>query len=126
MLRYYHWLNKFINFSPRTQKTIIENKIVYNNAIHLYNALLTIYLNQYNSITNKEKEDIDKKYDVSKLLTTGYRFNLSTKKDEQKSKSEPEETDHEIVKLTRQKADDKDLSDLLPLEGYEEVKEEKD
>lgn len=60
MLRYYHWLNKFINFSPRTQKTIIKNKIVYNNAIHLYNALLTIYLNQYNSITNKEKEDIDK------------------------------------------------------------------
>ena len=43
-----------------------------------------------------------------------------------KSKSQSEETITERVKLRRQKADDKDLSDMPPLEGEEEeVKEGK-
>ena len=40
------------------------------------------------------------------------------KKDEEKSKSKPEETIAERVKLRRQKADNDDLSDLSLLEGY--------
>ena len=37
-----------------------------------------------------------------------------------KSKSQPEETISERIKLRRQKADDKYLSDMPPLEGDEE------
>ena len=79
-----------------------------NNALNLYNKL-SIYFNDYINI---------------------------------KSKSQPEEPIAERVKLRRQKADDKDLTDtpslegnysdefidipdMSPLEGDEEVKEEK-
>ena len=48
------------------------------------------------------------------------------KKDEEKSKSQSEETIAERVKLRRQKTDDEDLSDMPPLESdEEEVKEGK-
>ena len=46
-----------------------------------------------------------------------------TKKNKEKSKSRPEEIIVERVKLRRQKADNEDLSDMLTLEGDEEVKE---
>ena len=49
---------------------------MHNNVINLYNTLLTIYFNEYNNITNKEKEDIDKKYDPTILLITGCNFNV--------------------------------------------------
>ena len=42
---------------------------------------------------------MNKKYDPSNLLMTGYRFNVSKKKDEEKGKSQPEETIAERVKL---------------------------
>ena len=45
------------------------------------------------------------------------------KKVEEKSKSQPEKTIAERVKLRRLKADDEDLSNIPPLEGDEEVKE---
>ena len=99
---------------------------MYNNAINLCNTLLTIYSNQYNNITNKEKEDMDKKYDPSILLITGCSSSVKKKKDEEKIESQPQETNAEKVKLTRQEADDEDLSDMLTLEGdEEEVKEGK-
>ena len=48
------------------------------------------------------------------------------RKDEEKSKSQREETIAERIKLRRRKADDVDLSDMPPLEGdEEEVKEGK-
>ena len=71
------------------------------------------------------------------------RFTKLRKEGEEKSKSQPEETIAERVKLRRQKADRKDLTgmlslegnddsdefidipDMLPLEGDEEVKEGK-
>ena len=56
----------------------------------------------------------------------GYRFVDSKKKNKEKSKSQPEKTIDERVKLRIQKPDDKDLSDMPPLEGDErEVKEGK-
>ena len=60
MLPFDHCLNESRNFALRTQKTKFKQKIVHNNAINLYNTLLTIYFNQYNNITNKEKEHMDK------------------------------------------------------------------
>ena len=72
-------LSEFRNFASRTEKTKIKKKIVYNNSINLYNTLLTIYFNQYNNIANKEKEDMDKKYDPSNLLIKDYRFIKSKK-----------------------------------------------
>ena len=49
----------------------MKKKIMYGNAINLYNKLLSIYFNEYNSIENKIKEDIAKKYDLSDLLIKG-------------------------------------------------------
>ena len=142
-LPFYHRLNEFRNFAPRTEKTKIKKKTVYNNAINLYITLLTIYFNQYNNIANKEKEDMDKKYDPSNLLIKGYRFIESKKEVKEISKSQPGESIAERVKLRRQKAYDKelfytsssstdenndefiDIPDMPPLQGDEEVTEGK-
>ena len=109
MLPFYHRLNEFRNFAPRTEKTKIKKKIVYNNAVNLYNTLLTIYFNQYNNITDEEKEKIDEKYNPNNLLIKGYRFIESKKEDEEKYKSQPEETIAEREKLRRQQTYDKEL-----------------
>ena len=65
---------------------------MYKNVVNLYNTLLAIYFNDYNSITDKEKEEIDKKYDPSNLFRNVYKYDEWYKKDEEKSKSQPEET----------------------------------
>ena len=99
MHQFYHWLNDFRNFVPRTEETEIKKKIVYNTAWKLYNKLLSTYFNQYNNIANKEH--MDEKYDPANLLLQGQRFNLLKK--EEKSKSQPEETIAERVKLKNTK-----------------------
>ena len=53
---------------------------------------------------------------ICNLLIKGTRFIELKKEDKEKSKSQPEETIAEKVKLRRQKADDKDYSDTLSLE----------
>ena len=68
---------------------------------------------------------MNKKYDPSHLFLKGYKYDKWCKRDEEKSKSQLEETIAERVKLRRQKADNEDLSDMPPLEGHEEVKEGK-
>ena len=45
---------------------------MYKNVVNLYNVLLAIYSNDYNSITDEEKEEIDKKYDPSNLFLKFY------------------------------------------------------
>ena len=61
--------------------------------------------------------------DPSGLLIKGYRFFDSKKENKEKSKSQPEKTITERVKLRREKADGKDLSYVPPREGDErEVK----
>ena len=53
---------------------------------------------------------------ICNLLIKGTRFIELKKEDKEKSKSQPEETIAEKVKLRRQKADDKDYSDTSSLE----------
>ena len=57
------------------------------------------------------------------LVIKGYKLKVSHKKDEEKSKSQPEKTIAERVKLRRQIADDKDLPEMLQLKVDEEVRE---
>ena len=88
---------------------------MYNNVEKLYNTLLTIYFNQYNN--SADKEHMDKKFDPENLLLRGQRFNVLKKKE--KTKSQPEESIAERVKLRTQKS-----VDMPPLESdEEEVKE---
>ena len=71
---------------------------MHNNAKKLYSILLSIYYNDYNEITDEEKENMGKKDNPNNLLIKGARII------EEKSKSQPEETIGERVKLRRQKA----------------------
>ena len=59
------------------------------------------------------------------MLIKGYRLIDSKKNNNNESKSQPEETIMERVKLRRQKEESEDLTEMLPLEGDEEVKERK-
>ena len=59
--------------------------------------------NDYNNITDEEKEKASEEYDPSNLLNKGFRFI------KEKSKSQQEETITERVKLRRQKRYDKEL-----------------
>ena len=52
---------------------------------------------------------MDKKYDPSNLFNKGPKYNEWYKKDKEKSRSQPEETIAERIKLRKEKADDKDL-----------------
>ena len=60
---FYHRLIGFRSIMPRTEETKNKKKIVYKNAVNLYNKLLAIYFKDYNSIADEEKEKVDKKYD---------------------------------------------------------------
>ena len=65
---------------------------------------------------------IDEKFDPSNLFLKGFKCNKWYEIYKKESKSHPEESIAEKVKLKRQK---EDLSGIPPLEGYEEMKEEK-
>ena len=69
---------------------------------------------------------MDKNYNPSNLFNKGPKYNEWYKKDKEKSRSQPQETIAERIKLRKEKADDEDLSQMLPLEGDKEVKEEKE
>ena len=88
-------LKEFKKFTPRTVKTKKNKKIVYNNARKLYSKLLSIYYNDYNDVTDEEKEGMGKKYDPINLLIKGQRFI------EEISKPHPEKSIVERVKLRR-------------------------
>ena len=108
------WLSFIIDQKILKTFTLREvNAKQYNNAKNLFDKLLSIYYNDCINIPDKEKEDMGEIYDPSKLLIKGYRFVESKKEDKEKSKSHPEETIAEGVKL----ADDEDLSDISQLEG---------
>ena len=106
---------------------------MYKSVKNLFNSLLSIYYNDYNNIPDEEKEKMGEKYNPSNLLVKGHRFIESKKEDKEKSKSRPEETIAEKVKLRRQTVDDDisslevddsdefiDIPDMPPLEGNEE------
>ena len=54
---------------------------------------------------------MDKKYDPCHFFLKGYKYGEWLKKDEEKIKSQQDETIAKRVKLRRQKLDDEDLSD---------------
>ena len=49
-------------------------KVVYHNAIKLYNTLLSIHFNDYNNITDEEKQKMDENYNPNNLVIKSYRF----------------------------------------------------
>ena len=100
-------LEEFKKFTSRKLKTKAKKRTVYNNAKTLYSKLLSICHDDYNNITDEEKEKMGGKYNRKNLLLKGQRF-IELKKNE-KSKSQPKETIAQRVKLRRQKADDKGL-----------------
>ena len=85
-----------------------KKRTVYNDAKKLYSKLLSIYYDDYDNVTDEEKERMGEKYNSKNLLLKGQRF-IELKK-EQKSKSQPQETIAEKVKL-RRRAYHKDLFD---------------
>ena len=60
LVLFYHLLEEFSSFVFQIVKTEMKKEIVYKNAINLYNKLLNIYFNEYNSIKNEIKEDMAK------------------------------------------------------------------
>ena len=50
LVSFYHRLNKFRNLVPLTVKIKMKKEIWYKNAVNLFNKLLSIYFNEYNSI----------------------------------------------------------------------------
>ena len=81
-------------------KTKAKKRTVYINGKKLYSKLLSIYYDDYNDIIDEEKEYMGEKYNPKNLLLKGQRF-IELKKEE-KSKSQPEESIAERVKLRRQ------------------------
>ena len=61
---------------------------------------------------------MDKKYDPRNLFLKGYKYDVLYKKDEEKSKSQPEKTIAGRVKLRRQISDEEDSSDGPSLEVH--------
>ena len=60
LISFYHRLNEISSLVPQTEKTKIKKELVYKNAINLYNKLLSIYFNEYDSIKNEIKGDMAK------------------------------------------------------------------
>ena len=69
-----------------------------------------------------KKEVVDEKFDPSNLFFENFKYDKWYKIYKEESKSQPEETITQRVKLRRQKEDVKDLSYMQPLEVYEEKK----
>ena len=67
-------MEEFKKFTPQKAKTKEKKKIVCYNAIKLYNKLLSIYYDNYNDITDEEKEKMGEKYNPKNLLIKGQRF----------------------------------------------------
>ena len=49
-------MKEFKKFTPPTVKIKMKRKIVFSNARKLYDMLLNIYFDDYNNITDEEKE----------------------------------------------------------------------
>ena len=93
----------------------LEKNAVCKNVVNLYITLLVIYCNYYSNIADEEKEEMNERYDPSNAFLKNYKYDEKYKKNEEKSKSQPEETIAERVKLGRQKTNDEYLSDMSPL-----------
>ena len=80
-------LEEFKKFTHEKVKTKEKKKIVNHNAIKIYNTLLSIYFDDYNNVTDGEKEKMGEKDNPYDFLIKVYGFIESKKEDEEKSKS---------------------------------------
>ena len=67
-------LEEFKKFTPQKLKAKAKKKTVYNNAKKLYGKLLSIQYDDYNDITDEEKEKMGEKYNPKNLLLKDQRF----------------------------------------------------
>ena len=72
-----HWNKKYI-YTPQKEVTKYKKKIVYHNAIKLYNTLLSIYFNDYDNITDQEKEKMGEKYSLLIAEASGCTYSVRT------------------------------------------------
>ena len=68
------WLKEFKNFTSWKLKIKSKKRIVYSNAEKWYSKQLSIYYDDFNSITDEEKEKIGEKYNPKNLLLKGQIF----------------------------------------------------
>ena len=99
---------KNILLEKRKQK--VKKRTVNDNAKNIFSKLLSIYYDDYNDITDEEKEKMGEKYNPRNLHLKGQR-SIESKKAEN-SNSQPEEAIDKRVKLRRQKTDNNDLFDM--------------
>ena len=64
-------LEEIKKFTIGKAKTKEKKKIAYNNDKKLYSILLNIYCNDYNDMTDEEKEKMDEKHNPNDLLIKG-------------------------------------------------------
>ena len=64
-------LEEIKKFTIGKAKTKEKKKIAYNNDKKLYSILLNIYCNDYNDMTDEEKEKMDEKYNPNDLFIKG-------------------------------------------------------
>ena len=103
LLFLYHYIKSYWNLP-------FQFWIIYADLLDfLYKILLAIYFNDCNNITADIEVKIDKNCDPSNLFFNGYKYDKWYKKDEGKSKSNPEDPIPE-----RLKGDDEGLSDISP------------
>ena len=102
---------------------LIPIRKIFKNPANLYNTLLTIFLMDAIVLWLK-KWRCRKKYDPSNLFLKICKYDVLCKKEEEKNQSKPEKPIAERIKLRRQRADDEDLSDMIPLEDNEEEQKE--
>ena len=58
----------------------MEKKIVFKNAVNLYNKLLNIYFIDYSYTRKKKNEEMDKKFDSSNFYLEGIKYSILKKK----------------------------------------------
>ena len=87
---------------------------MYDTDSELYNDLLGIYFHEYDRLIVAKRKTIGSKHDPTNLFFETYNYDLWFENEESANKEES--TDQE---------ESADLSDMIPLEGNEEVKEGK-
>ena len=76
-------MKEFKKFTPPTVKIKMKRKIVFSNAKKLYDMLLNIYFDDYNNITDEEKEKLGEKCNSNNLFIKGQRC-IGLKKEKKK------------------------------------------
>ena len=106
---------KFHNLNPQKESTKEKKTTVHDNALELYNDYLEIYFDEYKTPSDARKKELGNKYNPINLFLETYNYDVWFENEE-------------LIDTTSRKSDKEesvDLSDMLSLEGDEEVKEGK-